>query len=281
MKVTYSNSYDRTAGYVASIAVDAKNMTVSLFYEEGAVPAGLETGESVDGALINDAWKGKRLVPYSTLQLDLDAVQASPSWADRSVWTGSGRFLPDLLLPIAKQTKLWHNVTAETYNSKVRPTNHFMRQIRTSPMDMGAFLMYVPFKESNFDECSLHILSKIDGIPHLVNGTPITDPETDPMAAQAAAMPRLQLTGERTIRAGDYALLNVTLVDATGVLVQCNTDVYLKAASGYLPKTRVTLLQGKGVLKVMALGLDAGDSVTVKAGFRFWSGDAEHTLEVQ
>lgn len=280
MKVTYSNSYDRSAGYAADIQVDAKSLQVSLYYEASSV-ADHGLNNPVDGGTVNTAWAGKLVVPYTTMVLSLDEVKREPSWSDRSIWTGTGRFLPDLLLPVAKHTKLWHNITAETFNSKVRPTNHFMRQMRTSPMDMGAFLLYVPFKESDFEECALHVLSKIEGIPHLVNGTPITDPETDPMLAQLSVMPRLQIFGSDTIHAGDYSWLNLVLVDSEGKLIQRDTDVYLKATSGYLPKTKVTLMQGKGVLKVLALELDVGDSITVKAGFKFWSNDVEHTLEVQ
>ncbi len=37
---------------------------------------------------------------------------------------------------------------------------------------------------------------------------------------------------------------------------------------------------GKAQFKVMALGLDVGDTIRVKAGFRHYGGLAEHSLQV-
>jgi hypothetical protein len=280
MKITYSNSYDRAAGYAVSISADANNLTVSMFYEASAVP---DHGPHavVDGENINSAWVGKKVVGYSTLTLDLNLVRAQPAWSDRSVWTGSGRFLPDMLLPINKHTKLWHNITAETVNNKVRPTDHFMRQLRTSPLDMGAFLLYVPFKDSDFDECALHVLSKIDGVPHLVNGVPLTGAETNPWQAQLDVMPRLHLSGPGTVAPDGKVMLDVQLLDGIGSPLARDCDVYFEAIGGYLPQPRTRLIGGKGTVRVMALGLETGESFKVKAGFRFWSGDADHVLEVK
>lgn len=284
MKVTYSNSYDRTAGYVAEIKLDGKDISISFYYVKDAVISQggdvIASGGVIDGGSVSEHWAGRELVLYSTLLGNLDELSANSEWQDRSVWTGSGRFLPDLLLPPTKHTKLWHNVTAETFNSKVRPTNHFMRVQRTSPLDLGAFLLYVPFKDSTFDECNMHILSMIEGIPHLFNGEPIPEGETDPMEAQKAIMPRLTLSGPDTVKADDKAVLDIELVDAAGNLIERDVEVYLEAVSGYLPTKRVQLVKGKGQARVVALGLDAGEAIRVKAGFRFWTGDADHELEV-
>lgn len=278
MKVTYSNSYDRASGYTASITLDGKDLSISLFYTQD--PTTMGKGEPVDGDKISPHWAGAKLVAYSTLVLNYDDIAATAPWQDRSVWTGTGRFLADLLLPPAKHTKLWHNVTAETFNNKVRPTNHFMNQMRTSPLDMGAFLMYVPFKDSTFDECGLHILSMIEGVPHLFNGEPIPEGETDPMTAQTSIMPRLSITGPATVKADDKTTLDIQLNDAAGNLIVRDGEAYLEAVSGYLPKTRVSLVGGKGRVGVHALGLEAGDDIRVKVGFKFWTGDDDHVLEV-
>lgn len=278
MKLTYSNSYDRSAGYAANITADANTITISMFYEESA--ATLPGYTIVDGITVHQSWAGKQLIGYSTITLSLDEVKAQPAWADRSVWTGSGRFLPDALLPPAKHTKLWHNITAETVNNKVRPTDHFTRQLRTSPMDLGAFLLYVPFKDVDFTGCDLHVLSKIDGVPHLFNGSPITDPETNPMDAQASAMPRMQISGVGTIKSGDIGYLNLQLTDASGNPITHDCEAYIETVGGFLPMPRAQITGGVGTVKILALGLAPGDTMRVKAGFKFWSSDSEHIVQV-
>lgn len=280
MKITHSNTYDRSAGYVAQVTADEKNLSISLFYLHDAARQDI-MGDIVDGSTIHSTWADKTFVLYSTLNLDYDLISSGSTWQDRSVWTGTGRFRPDNQIPTAAQSKMWHNITAETVNSKVNPFQHFRREIRASPMDLGAFLLYVPFRDSTFDECGLHILSMIEDVPHLFNGEPVVGGEVDPFVSQTSFMPRLTITGPTTVKADDKANLSIQLTDASGNPIEHDCSVFLEAVGGYLPHPRVDVVKGKGQTRIVALSMEAGEKIRVKAGFKFWSGDAEVDLLVE
>lgn len=58
-------------------------------------------------------------------------------------------------------------------------------------------------------------------------------------------------------------------------------EIYLECVNGYLPKTRIQLDEnGRGSFKFVALGLDRGDTMKVKAGFRFMTNSAEADIEI-
>ena len=65
-------------------------------------------------------------------------------------------------------------------------------------------------------------------------------------------------------RAADLGI-NVTLIEK-------NSEAYLESTGGYLPKTRVPIVDGLGSFKVTALGLDTDDEFKVKIGFRNLTG---------
>jgi len=279
MKVTYSKSYDRAAGYAVDIIVTDEQISVQMFHEATEADEGRQL--IIDGESINEAWAGKRLVGTHPLLFVRADVEKFPSWGDRSVWTGTGRYIPDTMFPPAKHTKLWHNITAETVNSKIRPTTHFLQFIRTSPIDIGAFLLYVPLKDSKLTECAIHVLQALDGVPHILNGQPVLGPETDPMEAQRSFMPKLDINGPLFVEPNGVVTMDVALKDAKGDLLERNCDVYVEALSGYLPHQRVQIVNGRGQVRVMALQVYSGEQIKVKVGFKFWSGDAEHTVTVK
>jgi hypothetical protein len=80
------------------------------------------------------------------------------------------------------------------------------------------------------------------------------------------------------VQAGQSVDLTVSVQDGDGVLQDDVTaTVYLEALSGYLPKTRLSVT-GQATFRVIALGLDAGDSIRIKAGFRHFPGATEKTI---
>lgn len=91
----------------------------------------------------------------------------------------------------------------------------------------------------------------------------------------------LVLEGPVEIAAGGAAQLTVRAVREDGSPNEtCGSEVRIEMVSGYAPHTRVRLVGGVARVKVMALGLDAGESMRVKAGWRYFPGLAETTLRV-
>ncbi len=84
------------------------------------------------------------------------------------------------------------------------------------------------------------------------------------------------------VRPGEMAHFSVRTIDPdSGKTRPSSSTIYLEAVSGYLPHTRVTLKEGEGTFKAMALGLEPGDALRVKAGFRFMPGLGDASVSVR
>lgn len=85
------------------------------------------------------------------------------------------------------------------------------------------------------------------------------------------AFPSIDINGPFTISPGETISLSVTQAIP-------GTVIYLEATSGVLNKSR---LSGSGTVQLAAQELDSGDQIKIKAGYRHWTGDAEHIITVQ
>lgn len=92
--------------------------------------------------------------------------------------------------------------------------------------------------------------------------------------------PRIELSldGPQTIPAGGTAELILSAA-SDGEPLERPMTFYLTKTNGYLPLKQVIITE-QGTVKVVALGLDPGDKMVVKAGYNFWSAVASKTLEV-
>jgi hypothetical protein len=77
-------------------------------------------------------------------------------------------------------------------------------------------------------------------------------------------------TQQTTVTAGDDITVNVT----------CGDDietVYLEPITGYLPKTRVKITNKTGSFIIKTDGLESGETVSVKLGYKYFTGAAVFT----
>lgn len=74
-------------------------------------------------------------------------------------------------------------------------------------------------------------------------------------------------------------LVDVRAVEEDGSLSEKELSMYLQTNTGYLPKRKLTFT-GQTQFKVCKLGLEAGDVVEVKAGYKFWQNTTRLLLEV-
>jgi hypothetical protein len=72
---------------------------------------------------------------------------------------------------------------------------------------------------------------------------------------------------------GDVITVNVTTDERIDFL-------YLQTNTGFLPKTKIPLTNGTGSFKVITTGLDSGDTVSVKIGFKFWLAQTTFTKTI-
>lgn len=92
----------------------------------------------------------------------------------------------------------------------------------------------------------------------------------------------------KTIETIDECLAEITTTSTTSgdvITVNVSTDpkvskIYLDSTVGYLPKAVVNLTNGTGSFKVITTGLETGDVVSVKLGFKKWSNRSTFTKTI-
>jgi hypothetical protein len=75
--------------------------------------------------------------------------------------------------------------------------------------------------------------------------------------------------------------VQVQVVDANDQPLARDAEIFLEAVNGYLPKTRVKTANGQASVPFMALGLVAGDSARIKAGFKYFSGASDAHIQIR
>ncbi len=137
----------------------------------------------------------------------------------------------------------------------------------------------VPFADSSFDECfvTVNLHPTLGGC--LVEGVASMDVEhTDyQSSAQVREMefPDLRVIAPANVIAGDPAEFTVQMLDGLGNPSNRDAEIHFESVNGYLPVSRRRTQGGMTTATVMTLGLQAGDTVRLKAGFKFYPGCAD------
>ena len=93
--------------------------------------------------------------------------------------------------------------------------------------------------------------------------------------------PRPVVSGPNIIASGAIVDLDFEYRNWNNQFVECDFDTYIKYNAGYLPKNIVKVKNGKATVKVMAMGLDAGDTITLKFSIgKVYTNAVQHTLTV-
>jgi hypothetical protein len=165
------------------------------------------------------------------------------------------------------------NVFAHSQVGK-RSLSEVARDLNTSLL----IQVFVPHRNvKSFDEC--HVLFTA---AHEVDSN-VTLTEIEPNSgAWRKQFTSLKLTGPATVAPDGVATIDVQLTDKDGAPLALPVSLELKASAGYLNKRRLQLDdKGQGSVQVRADLLSAGDSITVKAGYRYYSGVGAVTVGVQ
>jgi hypothetical protein len=99
-------------------------------------------------------------------------------------------------------------------------------------------------------------------------------------AHRTLLLPHLRLSAPPTIAADGQATITIQLEDVAEEPIQRQATIYLEAVSGVLPRARVTTLQGVATVPVFATGMSPGDQVRIKAGWKYFPGVDDVTIEV-
>lgn len=201
-------------------------------------------------------------VEKSAISLKRSELLGSVEWSDHARWVFGVDREGRLSTPF--------NSVLETAISKAPVTRTLVdRQVS------AAVQVFVKFRDHNF--------SAVDALvtyhPDLQFKTNTLDvkPYLDSYTFDHF-YPRIIVDGPDTI--GDLATVQVRLVDENDEPIVKSTELFLEVISGYVPTIRVNLVDGVGSFRVLPLGLNAGEKIRVKIGWRQWTGVAEYVAVV-
>ncbi|MFM0095690.1 hypothetical protein PQQ87_08755 [Paraburkholderia nemoris] len=226
-------------------------------------------------------WKLPTTVNYASDKIDMSVGDTSTALtfaelAARSDWSDftlyAVRFNPvvdpgKVILPGVT------NVFAHTAIGK-RTVGELGRDMNTSLL----IQVFVPHRKvKSFDECNVLFATTTD----VTSNVPLADIEPN-SGKWRKQFTGLALTGPATVAPGAVATIGVQLTDSAGKPLAFPVAIELEASAGYLNKRRLQLdAKGQGAVQVRADLLGAGDKITIKAGYRYYSGVGAITLGVQ
>lgn len=143
-----------------------------------------------------------------------------------------------------------------------------------------AVLLYVPDTEARYSDMAVMPLlgpgtDLICNLPVAAACTPAR--KTKPTVA--VVMPRLHLAGPNTAPP-DSTVFCAVQARQNGQPYPGLLDVYLGCVNGFLPKTRLRVGDASVTFPVLTTGLEPGDTIKVKAGFRYMTAQAEHGIRI-
>lgn len=153
----------------------------------------------------------------------------------------------------------------------------------------SALTAMLPFADADFSRAILYAkMNPACGLVHDFPAPKVVSPDgialdgLDTIAAGDWAWPRLHLSGPAQLAAGAFADYTISLHDGSSgfALDESGMRVELEASIGYLAHRIVQLQQGMAIVALGALGLKPGDSVKLKAGWRYFPGLAEKEIAI-
>lgn len=202
-------------------------------------------------------------------------LRLTRSWSDRQVFGCSYEWARGKWLAPFPQY---------IYSMPFRFTAFEMNQMFKLGKENSLVALNVPFADSTFEECFLtvNLHPTLGGI--LVEGVASSDIlnlgyDTHEVTREMV-FPSVKVMAPALAPAGQPLAFSLQLVDGIGHPLAHDAEIHLEAVNGYCPKPRVRTHQGAAQAVVLPLGLGAGDTVRLKAGFKFFPAldDAQVTL---
>ncbi len=197
-------------------------------------------------------------------------LRASRNWSDRQVFSCSYDWkLGRWLAPFPQYV----------YSRPFRFTAYEMNQMFKVGQENSLVSLNVPFADSAFDDCFLtvNLHPTLGGI--VVEGVSSSDilnlgDDTHDVTRERV-FPSVKVSAPLIARVGQPLAFSLQVVDGVGQPLDHDAEVHLEAVNGYCPKPRVRTHQGTAQAVVLPLGLEAGDTVRLKAGFKFFTALSE------
>lgn len=257
-------------------------------FEVARDPFGLSRKDNdlwVDSGLIDgmshvpDTQKGLAMKPISQVGFVADAgILGSQAWSDYAIWLFN--CTPD-------------GVLKTPYNRfvKTRPTKEHRNLLLQSQEETNLLMLCVPFARSDFNQCSfiLKYNPEIGCIHNFPDARKLPSDRfefskysIEQFFGVKALLPSLRLTGPDVIGAGQMADFTVEMFDRNvdALITAPSARLYLESNAGYLTHRQVYTKDGVAQFNLIALGLEPGDKIKLKVGWRNYSGADEKIISV-
>lgn len=231
-----------------------------------------KTPSWIDGSYFNDDSSGVPFVLSDVITISQDSLELGhTAQTDQAVIMIKVGPSGDLYMPF--------NRTLQTYLGRLGKN-----AIYTDRLTGGILSLKTDFANSTWSEASIVVKANpAVGLKVFIEGSGAVIPQPIPDDIDTPhTYPTLVLSAPSTIAEDAYATVSIECQMLDGTLrTDCQSEVFLEAVAGYLPKTRVKLVDGIGSFKVGSLGLTAGDTVRVKAGWRYVPGLGDVSITVE
>jgi hypothetical protein len=160
-------------------------------------------------------------------------------------------------------------IILNTYIIPVLSKSMLLKDTPSNTVDIKNTLFYIVFKTKNITDVVFRVMQQNPDLQFLGGtGEQITYTTEE---SWKDLMSTISATSQQTtVTAGDDITVNIT----------CGDDietVYLEPITGYLPKTRVNITNKTGSFVIKTDGLTSGDIVSVKLGYKYFTGAAVFT----
>ena len=262
-------------GHTEPFKVDADLAPARAIRQKHWIPLAALGGQYIGGPRSRNLF----LQPVSQIGFGIDQdVLGSVAWSDYAVWAFNTACDGQLAMPFNRYLA-------------TLPSREHRYTLMTARQETTLLSLMVPFAQQDFSSCSfvlkynaalgcIHNFSSYRSMPTVTPGTPALD--TEQLYGMKALLPSLRLIGPDTIAAGQTGSYLVEMFSRNTDTLVDDTDaqVYLESSAGYLPRRRVTISGGSASFPLLALGLNAGDRIKLKVGWRNYSGADEKIVTI-
>jgi len=212
----------------------------------------------------------------SWFKVDLNTIKQHPGFADQTCWTIFNTTLQrrdengNIILSEVRMFEL-AEIFAHSYNTKI--ANATSPDSKTSN---SLFKIFIPYAEDNTLENATITLIDEPLVNTIFTGPSASSISEEPATTLRDMLDPITIVGDAATISADSSI-EVTV--QTGSKID---EIWLDPVVGICNKTRVAINnQGVGKFKIYSTGLESGDTIRVKAGFKKYTSLAEFTIEVQ
>ena len=218
-----------------------------------------------------------------TRTINLDTLRSRPDFGDHALFTIYDKVCADSDKVSEAVFDNVSNLYALTAATKMDSGAYHRSVLQIFPMAA----IYVPFADSPIRDWAIAIncgsedseLNKIT----FSNGIECQDGVTIPTTGELIVFPVVKFDSASAVVAPNGEVqIAFHLETADGsTITSIEADVYLDMTGGYLAKKRVRTSGGKGFVLFRADGLQSGDVVKIKCGFKHFSGTDAYPVTIQ